>query len=187
MKYVIGTKNRGLVLSPDRIWDGNKNFKFHIHGRTDSDYATNKDDQKSIDECFWSGVLSLLGSMQKFITLSVTEAKSAAGAMIAKDMLNVYRLLLSLELQVELPLILEMDNKGEVDLANNCSIGGCTRHVDMRNFFLCEVKDKGILVIKHVPCEENYAHIFMKNTLAQVFERHVPKFVRHDKKLRAQT
>ena len=48
MKYVIGTKNRGLVLSPTRIWNGNKDFEFRIHGRSDSDYATNKDDRKSI-------------------------------------------------------------------------------------------------------------------------------------------
>ena len=48
MKYVIGTKNRGLVLSPDQIWDGNKNFKFRIHERSDLYYAMNKYDRKSI-------------------------------------------------------------------------------------------------------------------------------------------
>ena len=41
MKYVISTKNRGLVLSPDRIWDGSKDFEFHIHGKSDPDYAMN--------------------------------------------------------------------------------------------------------------------------------------------------
>ena len=48
MKYVIGTKNRGLVLSPNRIWNGKKEFEFCIHRRSDSDYVTNKDDCKSI-------------------------------------------------------------------------------------------------------------------------------------------
>ena len=48
-------------------------------------------------------------------------------------MLFVYRLIQSLGLEVELPMILEMDNKGAVDLANNWSVGGRTRHVEVRN------------------------------------------------------
>ena len=71
--------------------------------------------------------------------LSVTEAESAAGMMIAQDMLYVYRLLLSLGLKVELPMLLEMDNKGAFYLANNWSVGGGIRHVDVRNFFLREL------------------------------------------------
>ena len=61
---------------------------------------------------FWS-------QTQKFVTLSVTEAEGAAGVMTAQDILYVYRLLLSIGLKVKLPMILEMDNKGAVDLANN--------------------------------------------------------------------
>ena len=34
---------------------------------------------------------------------------------------------------MKLPMILEMDNKGAVDLASNWSIGGCTRHVDVHS------------------------------------------------------
>ena len=65
------------------------------------------------------------------MTLSVTEAESATGVMIAQDMLYVYRLLLLLGLKVETPMLLEMDNKGAVDLANNWSVGGHTKHVDV--------------------------------------------------------
>ena len=190
MKYVVGTKDRGLVLSPNRIWDGDRNFEFRIHGRSDSDYATNKDDRKSIsggrvflEEC----PVIFRSSTQKFVTLSVTEAETAAGVMIAQDMLYVYRLVLSLGLKVELPMLLEMDNKGAVDLANNWSVGGCTRHVDVRNFFLRELKDEGLLVIKHIPGDENDADIFTKNTSAPIFNKHVTKFVGNDEYLSAQT
>jgi hypothetical protein len=31
-------------------------------------------------------------------------------------------------------MLLTMDNKGTVDLANNWSIGGCTRHVYVQQF-----------------------------------------------------
>jgi hypothetical protein len=47
----------------------------------------------------------------------------------------------ALGLKVELPMVLEMDNKGAVYLANNWSVGGRTRHVDVKSHFLRELKD----------------------------------------------
>ena len=48
MRYVGTTKNQGLVLSPDTLWDGSKKFKFKITGRSNSDFFGNKDDRRSI-------------------------------------------------------------------------------------------------------------------------------------------
>jgi hypothetical protein len=161
-----------------------RNQVYKIHGRSDSDFAANKDDRHSIS----GGVVYLEGcpitfrsSTQKFVSLSVTEAESAAGVMVAQDMLYVYRLLESTGLSVELPMLLEIDNKGAVDLANNWSVGGRTRHVDVRNHFLRELKDEGLIVVKHVPGDENEADIFTKNTTATVFNKHIPNFVGIDK------
>ena len=89
-------------------------------------------------------------------------------------MLYVYGLLESLELEVEKPMILEMGNSGAVDIANSCSVGGRTCHVDVRNHFLQELKDQGILVIKQIAGEKNDAEIFTKNVTSAVFDRHVP-------------
>jgi hypothetical protein len=50
-------------------------------------------------------------------------------------------------LKVKLPMLLEMDNKGTVDLANDRSIGGCTRHVDLQRF-LRELKESKVMDIK---------------------------------------
>ncbi len=86
-----------------------------------------------------------------------------------------------MELQVELPMVLQMDNKGEVDLANNWSVRGWAQHVDVRNYFLRELKDEGILTIKHVAGEDNEADILTKNTLGPVFEKYISKFVGRDK------
>ncbi len=89
------------------------------------------------------------------MTLSVTESESGAGVSTAQDMMYCYRIITSLGLKVELPMVLEMDNKGAVDLAKNYSVGGRTRHVDVKFFFLRELKEQGLLVIKHVPGEQN--------------------------------
>jgi hypothetical protein len=54
------------------------------------------------------------------------------------------------DLKVQLPMVLEMDNKGAVNLANSWSVGGRTRHVDVQMFFLRELKDDGLIVIRHI-------------------------------------
>ncbi len=46
MKYVMHTKHRGLLLAPKDMWS--TGYKFKIHGRSDSDYAMNPDDCRSI-------------------------------------------------------------------------------------------------------------------------------------------
>ncbi len=134
MKYVDDASDRGLVLNSMRKWNGNKEHKFIISGRSDSNYAKDSQTQKSI-----SGYRVLLegapvmfkSSTQKFVLLSVCEAEQTAGVLCAHDMMYVWNVLKSMGLKVKLPMILEMDNKGTVDLVNNWSIGGRTRHVDV--------------------------------------------------------
>ena len=82
-----------------------------------------------------NNVPKLFGSVtQQFVMLSVTEAKIAAGVMVAQDMLCIYCSLESLKLKVEFPMVLEMDNSGAVDIANSWSVSGRTRHMDVHNY-----------------------------------------------------
>lgn len=67
-------------------------------------------------------------------------------------------------------MLLEMGSEGAVDIANNCSVRASTMHVDVRSFLLRELKDKGLLVIKHVPGNENCAVIIIKNKAPPIFE-----------------
>ena len=92
---------------------------------------------------FVNGVPLLLCSViQKFVTLSVNEAEIAAGVMVAHYMLYLYQSLESIGLHLELPMVVEMDNSGAVGIANSWNFGGCTCHVDLRSYFLCELKTK---------------------------------------------
>ena len=93
----------------------------------------------------------------------------------------MYHLIESLGQKVELPMVLEMDNKGAVQLANNWSVGGRTWHVDVRNHFLRELKDTGIIVVRHVPGDNNDADVFTKNVTRAVFDKLVPRLVSMDK------
>jgi len=118
--------------------------------------------------------------MQKFVILSVTEAKIAAGVMMVQDMLYVYRLMESLELKVELPMVLEMGNSDTVDIANSWSVGGRMHHVNVRNYFLHELKDQGLLVTRHISRDKNDTDIFTKNVTSAVFNRHIPLYLGKD-------
>ena len=128
--------------------------------------------------------VSSRSNTQKTVTLPVTEVEGAACFMVAHDMLYVYRLLQSLGLEMELPMILDVDNKGALDLANNWSMGGRTRHVDIRNNFMRELKDMGLIQCRYVPGPENNADIFTKNIKMVIFETHIPKFVGVDEFMR---
>jgi hypothetical protein len=123
--------------------------------------------------------------LRSFVTLSVTKSESCAGVSTAQDIMYCYRIITSLGLKVELPMILEMGIKGAVDLANNYSVGGRTRHLDVKFFFLRELKEKGLLVIKHVPGNENDADIFTKNVTASIFKKHLPLYVGKDEYMKS--
>ena len=71
--------------------------------------------------------------------------------MTAHDLICALVVVSSIGHQVELPMLLEMDNKGAVNLANNWSVGGRTRHMDVPNNFLRDLKGEGLLIVRHVP------------------------------------
>jgi hypothetical protein len=144
------------------------------------------DDRRSVTGCRTSFLencpVCYRSTTQRHVTLCVTEAEGAAGVMEAQDMLFVYNILKSLGLKVQLPMVLELDNKGAIDLANSWSVDGHTCHVDVRMYFLRELlKDDGLLVIRHISGDNNDADIFTKNTTTAVFNKHIVKFVGNDK------
>jgi hypothetical protein len=79
-------------------------------------------------------------TMQRIVALSVTEAELFASTNNAQDMLYTKRIIESLGLNVQLPMLFEVDNKGAVDLVNNYSVGGRTCHVETRQYFLRQLK-----------------------------------------------
>jgi hypothetical protein len=91
-------------------------------------------------------------------------------------MMFVYHVLLGMELQVQLPMILFCDNKGTVDLANNWSVGGRTRHVDVKQNFLQELKANGFLRVKWMSGKDLTPDMHTKNI-------HGPLFAHYSKEL----
>ena len=117
---------------------------------------------------------------QKIVTLSSTEAELVAAVSCAQDMLYVMRILESIGLKVERPMVLWVDNKGTVDLANNWSVGGRTRHIEVRMYFLRDLKEEGTLIVRWISGADNPADLFSKNLPHSLFSKHVKRFCGED-------
>ena len=102
----------------------------------------------------------------------MTESDQGGMVTCAQDMRYTNNLLESLDLKVKLPMLLECDNKGAVDLVNNWSSGGRTRHVDVRQNWLRELKEQGILKVSWIPGPDNDADMHTKNLGGPELEKH---------------
>ena len=93
---------------------------------------------------------------------------------------EVLKLMESMNLRVKFPMILEVDNKGAVDLINNYSVGGRTRHMETRQYYLRELKEKNIMVVKWKAGAENSSDMFTKNLPKKEFNKHAAVYVGSD-------
>ena len=175
MNYVVHTKERGLCLAPEMTVKDPQNDLFILKGRSDSNYATNVETRKSVSgmEVTLNGAPVVMRSVgQKIIALSVTEAELIAMAQVVQEMLYVMRILESMNLKVKKPMIVESDNKGAIDLCNSWTVGGRTKHIDTRYYFLRELKEEGVLEFHWIPGKTNSADLFTKNLGNPLFTTH---------------
>ena len=182
MEYLVCTPERGFTLKADCTWDASKDFLFRISGWPDTDYAKDPETCKSVTGTRVSvngSVTQLRSNLQHHVTLSVTEYEQAGCVTCAQDIIYQKSVLELLSLKVKLPVILECDNKGAADLANNWTAGGRNCHVDVRQNWLRELKEQGILIVTWIAGSENDADTHTKDlggpdckTSAQVYFVH---------------
>ena len=68
--------------------------------------------------------------------------------------LYVKKVIESMRLKVDLPMRVECNNKGAVDLVNGWTVGGNSKHIDVRLNFLRELKEAGIIRIYWVSTKD---------------------------------
>ena len=183
MRYCLATPERGLLLKPNGKWNGDPNYEFVILGRSDANYATDTATRRSVSgiSVFLNGAPVVMKcNGQKSVTLSTAESELAAGTSCAQEMLYVMRVMESLGLKVKKPMILEMDSKAAVDLANNWSVGGRTRHVEVKQYFLRELKEENIILTVWIAGASNSTDLFTKNLDRPSFEKHTKVYCGSD-------
>ena len=78
---------------------------------------------------------------------------------------------------VELPITVHVDNVGAIWLSNNRTTSDRTKHIDIRTSLVKEHQEDKKIIIKFVKSEDNEADIFTKNTTNVIFHYHQKKLV----------
>ena len=63
-----------------------------------------------------------------------------------------------------------------MDLDTNWLIGGRTQHVEVRQYFLHDLKHEGTIPVEWVSGEKMSSGIFTKNCPGPLYEKHVKRF-----------
>jgi hypothetical protein len=181
MKYLQQTQDFGLKLQPSKTLEKGL-WKLHLF--SDSDWASNKQDRKSITGFsifFQDAPIFWKSQAQKTVSLSSTEAEYYATSEAAKELKFIVQVLESLNIKIKKPIILFMDNIGAMFVAENPSATKHTRHIDARYHFIREYIIEGSLKIIFVNSLQNQADLFTKNVHGEVHDAHVGNYIiRHD-------
>ena len=173
IKYVKQTQHLKLRLKPMETKD-----TWTMKAYCDSDFAGDMDNRRSI-----SGYIVYIcgcpiawrSKGQKNVTLSSTEAEYVAISEVAQEILFISGILEFMNIKVEHPIIVNVDNIGAIYLAQNAATGNRTKHIDTRYHFVREYIEQGILKVVFVRSAENDADIFTKNLPTYPYLKHQSK------------
>ena len=82
-----------------------------------------------------------------------------------------------MNIEVELPITVYVDNVGAIWLSNNRTTSDRTKHIDIRTSFVKEYQEDGKIITKFVKSEDKEADIFTKNTTNVIFQNNQKKLV----------
>ena len=175
IRHVLSTTGYGLKfeLRKDLI-------KWALKALSDSDFASDKETRISVFGyiIYFCGIpIAWRSKGMKSVVLSATEAEYMALSEVVKELKFIVQLLQTMNIEVELPITVHVDNVRAIWLSNNRTTSDRTKHIDIRTSFVKEYKEDGKIIIKFVKSEENEADIFTKNTTNVIFSNHQKRLV----------
>ena len=157
LRYVKRTLSHGLLFKPASL--------FNLEGYSDSDWATNIDDRKSVTGiCVFLGgnLITWSSRKQKVVACSNTEAEYRALSSAATDMMWVQHYLTEIGILVSQPPVLWSDNLGAQALACNPMYHARTKHIELDVHFIRNLIFEHKLEVRHVPTESQPADVLTK-------------------------
>lgn len=131
----------------------------------DASWAADKDDRRSRSGgvIFFNGILLHVWSRkQKTVALSTAEAEYYSMSTAIQNLLFFRILLNFLGLQKDEPMVLKVDCRGAIDLAQSTKNHDRTKHIDLRHHFIRELVMSRKLIIEYVPTENQIADALTK-------------------------
>ena len=117
------------------------------------DLARDKGNRKSVSgmAIYYCGTLiGWRSKAQQCTTLSLTEAEYVTCSQAATELEFVQQILESMGVNVQLPMTVFVDNTGAIELAQNWSTSGRTKHINVRFHYLHELVEQGTMALKFV-------------------------------------
>ena len=136
IRHVLSTKGYGLKfeLRKDMI-------KWAHNALCDSDFASDKETRISVFGyiIYFCGIpMAWRSKGMKSVVLSTTEAEYMALSEVVKELKFIVQLLQTMNIEVELPITVHVDNVGAIWFSNICTISDRTKHIDIRTSFVKE-------------------------------------------------
>ena len=173
--FVLSTKDYGLKFELRKDMK-----KWALRGLSDSDFASDKETRISVFGyiIYFCGIpIAWRSKGMKSVVLSTTEAEYMALSKVVEQLKFIVQLLQTMNIKVELPITVHVDNVGAIWLSNIRTTSDRTKHIDIRTSFVKEYQEDGKIIIKFVKSEENEADTFTKNTTNTIFQNHQKKLV----------
>ena len=175
IRYVLSTKEYDLMFELRKDMK-----KWALNALSHSDFASDKETRISVFGyiIYFCGLpIAWRGKGMKSVVLSTTEAEYMALSEVVKELKFIVQLLQTMNIEVELPITVYVDNVGAIWLSNNRTTNDRTKHIDIRTSFVKEYQEDGKIIIKFVKSEDNEADIFTKNTTIVIFQNHQKRLV----------
>ena len=175
IRFVLSTKDYGLEF----VWMKDIK-KWALKALSDSDFTSDKKPKISIFGyiIYYCGIpIAWRSKGMKSVVLSTTEAEYMALSEVVKELKFIVQLLQTMNVEVELPITVHVDNVEAIWLSNNRTTSNRTKHIDIRTSFVKEYQEDGKIIIKFMKSEDNEADSFTKNTTNAIFQNHQKKLV----------
>lgn len=166
-RYIKGTLHYGLVYAKGT-------GDYMLAGYSDSDSAGNIEDRRSTGGMAFylnKSLITWVSQKQRCVALSSCEAEFMAATAAACQGVWLGNLLGQLTNLKRHPVVLYINNKSAIDLANNPVFHGRSKHIIIRYHFIRECVERGEIIIKHINTGEQRADILTKPMTAVKFEQ----------------
>ena len=168
LRYIRGTSHYSLTFG---LSDQG------LTGYSDSDFASDKDDSRSIGGYVYylfGSPISWRSQKQSVVATSSTEAEYIALSNAAREQIHLSQLLhdFGLDPSIISPTILYGDNNGSRALTKNPQFHDWAKHIRVRYHFIRDLVNDGLIIIPYIPTHDMVADIFMKSLPRKPFRGH---------------
>lgn len=168
LRYLRGTTHHSLTFG---LSDQG------LVGYSDSDFASDKDDSRSIGGYVYylfGSPISWRSQKQSVVATSSTEAEYISLSNAAREQIHLSQLLCDMGLDMSLitPTTLYGDNNGSHALTKNLQFHDRAKHIRIRYHFIHDLVSDGIIVIPYIPTHDMVADIFTKSLPRKLFRNH---------------